>query len=349
MADRDHQQYYPYFDWLRGALAMVVVLSHEGVFAWKSAGGFAVEIFFALSGWLIGGILLHTARTDLPRFFFNRSVRIWVPYYVAVALLLAVSVGRDPMTAKWREFVVYKLTFVYNLFGPPQLADHRAAMPLRGTGNHFWSVNAEEQFYLVAPLLLVVVTPRLGRNVVVWVGLAVAAWLAGVYASIVFGVLAALVADQYGPFHRTRAARAVCAAVVTGAAVGLGVGVDYYLLAPPCAIGIVLLLATSGRRGRLGAVVGGVSYPLYLNHWIGSYVAHGAFKGFGIEQTHEEWRHVVAVTLGVVVSLFLYWNIDRRLMAVRAGLYTRGRGRAAIAIGYLLVIVGIAYGLGRPR
>ncbi|WP_368509181.1 acyltransferase family protein [Aliiglaciecola sp. 1_MG-2023] len=57
----------------------------------------AVDIFFALSGWLIGGILLETKRKDLPRFYFNRAIRIWVPYYIALILLLLLSLMTDPL------------------------------------------------------------------------------------------------------------------------------------------------------------------------------------------------------------------------------------------------------------
>ena len=69
-------------------------------------------------------------------------------------MLVLVALLRDTISAKWLEFVFFKATFVYNLFGPWQLAAFRDYMPLKGTGNHFWSVNAEEQFYLLAPLLL---------------------------------------------------------------------------------------------------------------------------------------------------------------------------------------------------
>src|SRR4051794_30350860 len=50
--------YYPWFDWLRLVCASIVVLQHNDAFPWPRAGSFAVVVFFALSGWLIGGILL---------------------------------------------------------------------------------------------------------------------------------------------------------------------------------------------------------------------------------------------------------------------------------------------------
>ena len=88
--DKTHDSF-PLFDWLRFILASVVALSHEGLFVWDRAGNLAVQIFFALSGWLIGGILLRTERTGLPRFYFNRATRIWIPYFGAIARSFSVS------------------------------------------------------------------------------------------------------------------------------------------------------------------------------------------------------------------------------------------------------------------
>jgi peptidoglycan/LPS O-acetylase OafA/YrhL len=72
-------------------------------------------VFFALSGFLIGGILLNSDAKDVPRFYFNRSTRIWIPYAIAIALLLTVTLLKQgwPDTKMW-EFFTYKATFVYN-------------------------------------------------------------------------------------------------------------------------------------------------------------------------------------------------------------------------------------------
>jgi peptidoglycan/LPS O-acetylase OafA/YrhL len=57
---------YPLLDWLRFVLAVAVVLSHGGAIVWNEAGNFAVQVFFALSGWLIGGILVAGEIKNLP-------------------------------------------------------------------------------------------------------------------------------------------------------------------------------------------------------------------------------------------------------------------------------------------
>jgi peptidoglycan/LPS O-acetylase OafA/YrhL len=145
---------FPLFDWLRFALASMVALSHEGLIAWGNAGNFAVQVFFALSGWLIGGILLRTKLHDLPTFYYNRGTRIWIPYAFAVAAIYLLSAARDPLTTDYFKFLFYDSTFTHNWF-IPKIPDVIDKMPLRGTGSHFWSISVEEQFYLAAPLLIV--------------------------------------------------------------------------------------------------------------------------------------------------------------------------------------------------
>jgi peptidoglycan/LPS O-acetylase OafA/YrhL len=318
------------------------MLAHDGIIGWGMAGNFAVQVFFALSGWLIGTVLLHTDRAHLPRFYFNRAIRIWTPYYIALALLLSASLLRDHAGAKWFEFVLYKLTFVYNLFGTPQLATHVAEMPLAGTGNHFWSVNTEEQFYLVAPLLLVLAAPALGRSRVTWLALALFAGVSGFNASIIFGVTAAVLAARDDSIFRRPVARIALAVAGIAAAIGLAAGWSYDALAPIVAISIVLLLSIPGRRQTVGALVGGMSYPLYLNHWIGVFVAHALAKRFGLGGPQA--THLASALFNLALATGLYLCIDRPLLERRARWYTPALGRRALIAAYAMIAIGFASG-----
>jgi peptidoglycan/LPS O-acetylase OafA/YrhL len=335
--------YYPWFDWLRLALACVVLLNHESLIdGWPQAGNFAVQVFFALSGWLIGGLLVKLPKSELRRFYFNRALRIWCPYVLALGLLVAAGLVRDRLTYKWAEILFYQATFVYNLFGLRQVPQYKPEMPVAGAGNSFWSVNAEEQFYLLAPLLLVLAPHRYGRKVITWLALAAVAWVSKTYASIVFGVLAAVAVNAYGPFHRHYLCRAAAAVVVAASAVGFIVGWDYELLAPPCAIALVLLFAITGNRHRFGELAGGMSYPLYLNAWFSSAVVTGIFKRTGLVNrfAHE----TLAIALSLAFAGFLYWYVDRRILGSRRQLYTPARARLAVMIAYGEVAVGLCVG-----
>jgi peptidoglycan/LPS O-acetylase OafA/YrhL len=336
--------YYPWFDWLRLVLAGAVLFGHEGLIAaWPMAANFAVQVFFALSGWLIGGLLLNTKISELPRFYFNRALRIWCPYFLALSLLVAASLLRDSVTTTWVEVVFYKITFVYNLFGSPQLASHALEMPLAGTGNHFWSVNAEEQFYLLAPLLLVIAPPRYGRSVIVWIALATLAWVSETYASIVFGVLAAVIMNNHGAFQQSGWTRLAASLVAIMCAFGFAAGMNYESLAPICSIALVLLFAVNGHQHAWGQFAGGMSFPLYLNAWIAVFISHALFRRLGMANSFAQ--HASTIVLSLTIAGALYWYFDRRILERRKQIYTPRRARAAIAIAYTSVAIGIGVGL----
>lgn len=336
--------YYPLFDWLRMTLALIVALGHEGVVLWAHAGNLAVQVFFALSGWLIGGILLNATKEELPRFFFNRVTRIWVPYALAIGLLLAASLLRDPITPKWLEFVFYKLTFVYNLFGPPQLATYHAQMPLAGTGNHFWSICAEEQFYLLAPLVILLLPPRLGQSSLLWLGLAILAVSFDHYGAIVLGVLAAVLRQRFAEWHLGRLPRLILLTLLTifGAALYFET-MPYVLVAPIFAICVVMTLARPGKKSVWGQFWGGVSYPFYLNHWIGVFVANEMFEPFSLRDS--TISKSTALVLNVLVATVLYLVVDRTVRKYRQSWFSEHRGKQATAAAYSLLIIGVTGGV----
>lgn len=336
------QTYYPLFDYLRIVLAMVVMFYHDELFGWTESGNLAVQVFFALSGWLIGGILLDSSVSDLPRFYFNRAMRIWIPYYIALVLLLCASLLKDHLTPKWFEMVFYKTTFVYNIFGPPQLDQFRQFMPLQGTGNHFWSVNAEEQFYLLVPLLLVLLVP-LGRSLLLWIALAVAAWWFHIYASIIFGVVAAVAARHPARITAFVPTRVVSFGGVVIFALALFDGMTYVLWSPFFAVSVVLLLAVPGKPLPMGKFLGGMSYPLYLNHWIGVVVGHALMVPFGMRDA--PLRHIFSTVFSLAMAAGLYRFVDSRILQMRGRLFTADRGRMVLWLAYGLTAFGIIGGL----
>ena len=271
---------YPLFDWLRFVLASIVALAHANVLGGgETTANLAVQVFFALSGWLIGGILLQTSQAELPRFFFNRATRIWLPYFFAILLLYSLSLLRDPLTMRWVEFLFYDVTFTHNWFSlKPDPVTAFAQMPLKGTGNHFWSIAVEEQFYFLAPLIIVVV--GIGKKPLFWAGAVLCLLVIHIvdFPSISLGVLAAVLKRQYGDWHLQRTAM-ICLCVVTLFSFLALIHSTYYPFASPFfAVSIVLLAARPGLRRAPGMFFGGISYPMYLNHWMGVFIAHGVAK-----------------------------------------------------------------------
>jgi peptidoglycan/LPS O-acetylase OafA/YrhL len=343
----ENRVYYPLFNYLRMILALTVAMYHAHVFEWERAGVLAVEVFFALSGFLIGGILMKMAPAELPRFFFNRSARIWIPYFVAVALLIVASIARDDITNKWVEIVFYKATFSYDFFGPPQLAEYASQMPLAGTGNHFWSICAEEQFYLFAPLLLVLMPARIGRSPWIWLAMYLGQVIInpnGLFAGITLGVLGAIMKERFGAWYtQPRAAWTLAVIVVLSGASMLLHDATFFYSSPIFANSLVLLAAQPGKQDAIGDYLGGLSYPLYLNHWIGLVIANEIYQRFG--DPEGTVNHTTGVFFSVLVSAILYQCVDVQVRKYRDRMYTAARGKLAAGVGYILVITGLAVGL----
>lgn len=147
-------------DVLRGIAILLVlgrhppVPGHEaGVFTplaywWQAVGWSGVDLFFVLSGFLIGGLLfkeLIVHRTlDIRRFYIRRCFRIWPPYYVcmAAAFLIVLSRNGGDFAAALRVMSA-NLLHVQNYFWNDQ----------RPVGQS-WTLAVEEHFYLALPLLL---------------------------------------------------------------------------------------------------------------------------------------------------------------------------------------------------
>jgi len=333
--------YYPYFDYVRFIAASIVMFYHDGLIKWEPSGSIAVDVFFALSGWLIGGILLRSSKDDLPRFYFNRAIRIWIPYFAALSLIVLISLIKDPINLKWFEFIVYKLTFVYNIFGPPQLIEYKDMMPLDGTGNHFWSVNAEEQFYLFAPLLLVILG-KYGRHPITWVVLSTIAWYLHLYAPIFLGVLAAVCVFRYGNFYEKPLIKIILLAVFSASSIGMIYG-NYQYFSPAFSISLILLLAIRGQKNKFGEFLGGISYPLYLNHWLGVFAANSISGFIGFRGTI--YSILLAVIIGYVLSAIMYLLIDKQCLKHRSKFYTHTRGIWITFSAYLMIVIGLSFGL----
>ncbi len=157
----------PALDGIR-ALAIALVLLHHTGFAVFRGGGNGVNVFFVLSGFLITKLMVEererTGTISVGRFYGRRAVRI-LP---APAVMLAIFwLGRGVMTdgaaerAYFDTELILAATYTTNLepyfLDPLSQAD---GTPFGYLG-HMWSLAIEEQFYLVWPvLLLLIALPR---------------------------------------------------------------------------------------------------------------------------------------------------------------------------------------------
>jgi peptidoglycan/LPS O-acetylase OafA/YrhL len=338
--------YYPLFDYLRAAAALGVFASHSDpwhIFP-ENLGNACVQIFFALSGFLIGGILLSTPAKGIPRFYFNRSTRIWIPYFIGLSMVALVAILKQPLSdSKLWEILFYKLTFVYNIFGTSQLTQYVDRFPLQGTANHFWSICVEEQFYLIAPFVVIFVRRWIACLVIA--SLIVNLFVPHDFASISIGLLLALSLQQFGEWYLRPIAKASIAAALIFSAAALFLKPDLYAQIIPISAGsIVALLAITGRQQRFGRVIGGMSYPFYLNTWVVFFALNFTMKMLH-ENDHSKILDVVGLMFAVAFSFLHYWFVDRAIVEKRRGFYSRAIGISACTAGFVLFSCGVAVGI----
>lgn len=336
---RHDATHYPLFDYLRILLATGVFFRHAlgDNYLSENFGNACVQIFFGLSGFLIGTILLDTAIDDLPSFYFKRVVRIWIPYAIAISLLMTGTILlqnlRDPVL--WQT-AFYNVTFVTNVFHQPKSLLHRA--PMWGVAPHFWSICVEEQFYLLAPLLMLLLKRA---RVPILIGVAVLnVFVPHNFASVSLGVLLAI-ATAGRPLHGWARLSFALVAISTVLAVQCG-WVKYAAVVPVGAVALVAALAWPGRPSALGSFLGGMSYPFYLNHWLPLMMRSKLIALFGVQGGG---AIALAFAASLAGSAVHYGLIDRQVLRARSRWYTAARGRIAWATGFSLVALGLVGGV----
>lgn len=297
-----------------------------------------MSVFFALSGWLIGGILLRTEVYELPRFFFNRSTRIWIPYFAAIILLYSIAAVREGIDFFWLKYLVMDITFTHQLFTFFPAASYE--MPLGGSGNQFWSIAVEEQFYLLAPLVMLFVIK--GKTLLTWLIIsAVCLAFDSNFGPISLGVCAAIMQRDYRIANQNLCrVLALFLLLASGLALSLDISRWDWITGPIFSIALVVFLATPGERSKLALFFGGLSYPLYLNHWLALYFIHGAAKHLGLLELSSLPLVSYLFAIGITVPLYIF--IDRQISRRRNEWFNPKIGTYMGLISYSLVIVGIS-------
>ena len=165
------EKHLPALDGLRGLAILLVLIYHFGEFVSLGSGFLSdgpligacwsgVDLFFVLSGFLLGGILIdHRQSPNLWAAFYARRAGRILPLYLAMVLIFTVMMALRPGRLEWLltgnafptwtyfAFVQNFFAATSNTFGPTFLGPS-------------WSLAVEEQFYLVIPIVIRLVSPR---------------------------------------------------------------------------------------------------------------------------------------------------------------------------------------------
>lgn len=291
-------------DGIRGVAIAVVVGTHY--FGVPANGALGVDLFFVLSGFLITTLLLEerrrTGRISFARFYGRRARRLLPALVLVLGAFLAVDAIRH--TDGLRVVALYGLYFgnAYQAFW------HARSDPLTGL-NHLWSLAEEEQFYVVWPLAMIVLTRV--RSPFRWlVGLA--ACLALYRAVLVFGLHAPSARVYLGPDTRAdglvlgsalafwrftgkslpdRSRLPLLAVAVGGLLLLMSPTITFAALWLPvfeCAAVVVVLAATGdnvvARALSVRPLVwlGAISYSLYLWHPVVIWTLHRQHRALAL-------------------------------------------------------------------
>jgi len=173
-------RYIPAIDGLRAVAVIAVMLYHLG-FNWIPGGFLGVDLFFVISGYVITRLLLDSIQRsgglDLRAFYVARIRRL-LPPLLFMIILTTIFVGAwapDTMRRFLADtpfalfggmnwWLVFRHTDYFEAIGRPPLLQHT------------WSLGVEAQFYLVWPLILLLVLRYFGKNKIPGAALLIAAF-----------------------------------------------------------------------------------------------------------------------------------------------------------------------------
>lgn len=186
MNDTHHRPlgYVPTLDGWRALAVIAVIIDHARltfieaglgsprILTATACGGYGVDLFFAISGFLICSRLLRewssSGRISLTNFYLRRAFRI-LPLYWTYLLVMVLTGLISGLAVSGRELGAC-LFFFRNYFSCTD-----------GDGiytSHFWSLSVEEHFYLLWPVFLVLLRPRLAFWITPVLALMIHAWRA---------------------------------------------------------------------------------------------------------------------------------------------------------------------------
>lgn len=150
------------------ALACCAVLLYHTLPDFVPGGFLGVDVFFVLSGFLITAILLRETelkgRIDIPGFWLRRWRRLFPAVFTVVFVTVPVAAAANlDLLAKLRTQVFGAFTFSYNWFAI-YTGDSYFTQALPRFFTNMWTLSVEQQFYLIWPLLTVLIwrlPPRL--------------------------------------------------------------------------------------------------------------------------------------------------------------------------------------------
>jgi peptidoglycan/LPS O-acetylase OafA/YrhL len=178
MATKRGIQHIPAIDGLRAIAVTAVIFYHLG-FAWIPGGFLGVDLFFVISGYVITRLLLDSiARSgglDLRGFYKARARRLLPPMvFMIVVTAFYISIWAQDSVKRFLTDIPFSLSGLMNWWLVFKEQDYFEAIGRPPLLQHTWSLAVETQFYLIWPVLLLLILKRFGKKVIPLAALAIA-------------------------------------------------------------------------------------------------------------------------------------------------------------------------------
>lgn len=334
-------------DGLRAIAILLVVIFHFQIVAFGKSGFIGVDIFFVISGFLITKIILgdlETGRFSLKTFYLKRFRRLYPALLTTMGLYLAVAyfVFLPDTFLELGKEVLLSLGYVVNFYYW-QTVNYFGLQATKVPLLHTWSLAIEEQFYLLFPLVMMLVFRFWRKALLPLLGVAtIGSFALGVFAAgwkpeaafyllptraweLLMGSVLAVALTEGRRVPQGLATvlgllglGAILAALVVHSPLTKTPG--WFTLLPTLAAMALILAGTSERAPTTRALglapmvwIGKISYPLYLVHWPILILQNDMLETYG-------YAHRV---LGLLASVLLAWGIYRFVETpIRHGLPT---------------------------
>ena len=161
-------RYIPAIDGLRALAVIAVLLYHLGI-SWIPGGFLGVDLFFVISGYVITRLLLDSIQRsgglDLRAFYIARIRRLLPPLlFMIISTALFVSLWAPDTIKRFLTDTPFSIFGLMNWWLVFRHTDYFEAIGRPPLLQHTWSLGVEAQFYLVWPLILLLVLRFLGKN-----------------------------------------------------------------------------------------------------------------------------------------------------------------------------------------
>ena len=173
-------RYIPAIDGLRAVAVIAVMLYHLG-FTWIPGGFLGVDLFFVISGYVITRLLLDSIQRsgglDLRAFYKARIRRLFPPLvFMIFVTIVYISIWAPETMRRFisdSPFALFGGMNWWLVFRQTDYFDTISRPPLL---QHTWSLGVEAQFYLIWPLILLLVLRQFGKAKIPGAALIIAAF-----------------------------------------------------------------------------------------------------------------------------------------------------------------------------